>query len=72
MKVLIEKLGREVEAPDGMIALREGCVEEGDLTWKENGDGTGFWGPPAHYGIGSDVAGYWCVLRAWKDDGAGI
>lgn len=71
MKITIEKLGREVEAPDGWVVVEHGTVRADDLTWQEE-NGTGCWGTPALYGVGGSVAGYWCVLRRWVDGGAGI
>ncbi len=72
MKVRIEKLGLEVDAPDGLVVVHDGNVRESDLVWHLEEGKPGWWSQPSIYGVGTPAHTYWCVLRAWVDEGAGI
>jgi hypothetical protein len=63
-----EKLKREIVVPEGWFAVPAGVARMGDQAWSEP---AGF-GPVAIYNLGNDVEGFWCVIRKYVDEGAGI
>jgi hypothetical protein len=65
----IEKLNKDVEIPEEWYAVSSGKAMKGDLAL--NVPGFEF-RPVAIYNLGNPVTDFWCVIRKFKDGGAGI